>query len=115
MKARGHCFATTRGIVKRLGLEPESFTLAFQSKLGRDAWLTPAADKTIVRLARSGVRRLAVLSPAFVADCIETTEELGMQGRESFEKNGGEEFLLVSSLNSNPAWVAAFAAILERY
>ncbi len=112
---RAHCFATTRGIVERLGLAEDSYTIAFQSKLGRDHWLGPAADKTIVRLAESGVKRLAVLSPAFVADCIETMEELGVRGRESFLENGGEAFESVSSLNSDPAWVSGFASILRRY
>lgn len=112
---RAHCFATTRGLVERLGLSAGKFTLAFQSKLGRDSWLKPATDETIVQLAKSGVKRLAVLSPAFVADCIETIEELGMQGRESFLKNGGEDFKLVSSLNSHPTWVSGFASILQRY
>lgn len=112
---RAHCFATTRGIVERLGLAEDSYTIAFQSKLGRDHWLGPAADKTIVRLAESGVKRLAVLSPAFVADCIETMEELGVRGKESFLENGGEAFESVSSLNSDPAWVSGFASILRRY
>jgi len=111
---RAHCFATTRGIVERLGLKPDAYTLAFQSKLGRDSWLTPATDQTIVQLAKSGVKRLAILSPAFVADCIETLEELGMQGRDSFMNNGGEDFKLVTSLNSHPAWVTGFAEILKR-
>lgn len=112
---RAHCFATTRGIVERLGLAKDGFTVAFQSKLGRDPWLSPAADKTIVRLAQSGVKRLAILSPAFVADCIETLEELGIRGKKSFLENGGEAFKLVSSLNSDPAWVSGFASILRRY
>ncbi len=112
---RAHCFATTRGIVERLGLANEGYTVAFQSKLGRENWLTPAADQTIVRLAQSGIKRLAVLSPAFVADCIETIEELGIRGKESFLENGGEAFEMISSLNSHPDWVAGFASILRRY
>ncbi len=112
---RAHCFATTRGIVERLDLAEDGYTIAFQSRLGRDRWLDPAADKTIVRLAESGVKRLAVLSPAFVADCIETTEELGVRGRKSFLDHGGEAFEQVSSLNSDPAWVSGFASILRRY
>ncbi len=112
---RAHCFATTKGIVSRLGLDAARYTVAFQSKLGRDPWLTPATDATVDRLAQSGCKRLAILSPAFVADCIETIEELGGQARESFEKNGGKDFLLVPSLNAEPAWADAFAAILRRH
>jgi protoporphyrin/coproporphyrin ferrochelatase len=111
---RAHCLATTRGIAERLGMREEDFTLAFQSKLGRDPWLTPATDETIEALAKRGVKRLAVLSPAFVADCIETIEEIGMQAKEAFEENGGEQFLLVTSLNSEPVWADAFTAILRR-
>ena len=111
---RAHCVATTKGIVERLGLGPEDYTLAFQSKLGRDPWLTPATDTTVVEKAKSGVNRLAVLSPAFVADCIETLEELGMQAKEEFEANGGEEFLLVPSLNAHDVWVDAFADLIRR-
>ena len=112
---RAHCFASTRGIVEGLGLAKDGFTVAFQSKLGRDTWMKPAADETIVRLAKSGLKRLAVLSPAFVADCIETIEELGIRGKKSFLENGGEAFKLVPSLNSDPAWVSGFASILRRF
>lgn len=112
---RAHCLATTKGIVERLGLTESDYTLAFQSKLGRDPWLTPATDETVERLAQQGVKRLAVLSPAFVADCIETIEELGIQAKESFEANGGEDFLLIPSLNEHPQWIEGFAGVLRRY
>lgn len=112
---RAHCFATTRGIVERLGLKPGDYTLAFQSKLGRESWLPPATDETLIRLAKSGVKKIAVISPAFVADCIETIEELGVRGRESFLENGGVELHLVPSLNEHPAWVEGFAAILQAH
>ena len=110
---RAHCAATTRGIIERLGLSEDDYTFVFQSKLGRDPWLTPAADETVEALGRKGVKRLAMLSPAFVADCIETIEELGIQAKESFEESGGGEFLLVPSLNSEEVWVKAFAQILR--
>lgn len=111
---RAHCMATTRGIASRLGWKPQDFTVAFQSKLGRDPWLTPATDVTVERLAKSGVKRLAILSPAFVADCIETIEELGEQVRHLFQKSGGRDFLLVPSLNADPVWADAFAQLLRR-
>jgi ferrochelatase len=112
---RAHCMATTRGIASRLGWKPQDYTVAFQSKLGRDPWLTPAADATVARLAKSGVRRLAVLSPAFVADCIETIEELGEQVCHLFHENGGKDFLLIPSLNADPTWADGFAQILRRH
>lgn len=111
---RHHCMETSRALVARLGLEEERFTISFQSRLGRDPWLGPATDQTIVSLAESGVKRLAVLSPAFVADCLETLEEIGIAGKESFLEHGGEEFLLVPSLNTHPAWVDAMARLIER-
>ena len=110
---RAQCVATTKGLVERLGLSESDYTLAFQSRLGKDPWLTPATDATVEELAQKGVKKLAILSPAFVADCIETIEELGMQAKESFEENGGEAFDLLSSLNSEDAWVDAFAQILQ--
>jgi len=111
---RAQCFATTRGLVERLGLQADDYTVAFQSRLGRDPWLAPATDETLVRLAKEGVKRLAIVSPAFVADCIETLEELGIEGRKSFLESGGEDLQLVTSLNAHPAWVQAFAAIIAR-
>lgn len=110
---RAHCFETTKGIFERLNISEEKYTLAFQSKLGRDPWLTPAADQEIIRLAQEGVKRLAVLSPAFVADCLETLEEIGLRSKEDFLANGGEEFLLVPSLNDHPQWVGALANLVR--
>jgi protoporphyrin/coproporphyrin ferrochelatase len=111
---RRHCMATSRALIKRLDLEEGNYSLTFQSRLGRDPWLTPATDQTVEDLARSGVKRLAVLSPAFTADCLETLEEIGMQAKESFLENGGEAFELIPSLNTHPAWVSAFAGIIKK-
>lgn len=111
---RRHCMETTRELVKRLGLAPESYTVSFQSRLGRDPWLTPYTDETIAALAERGVKRLAVLCPAFVADCLETLEEIGMQGKETFIEHGGESYKLLPCLNDSPAWAAALAALLKR-
>lgn len=111
---RAHCMATARGIAERLRLEEGTFTVCFQSKLGRDPWLSPATDVKLSELAKRGIKRLAVLSPAFVADCLETLEELGVRGRDDFLRNGGGEFALISSLNSHPRWVWAMSEILRR-
>lgn len=110
---KAQCYATTRGLVERLGLKEDDYTLVFQSKLGKDPWITPATDATVEALAQKGIKKLAILSPAFVADCIETIEELGMQAKDSFLENGGEELNLLSSLNGEDAWVNAFAQILQ--
>jgi ferrochelatase len=111
---RRQCIETSRALAGRLGLTLEQHTVAFQSRLGRDPWLTPATDQVIRDLAKKGVKRLAVLSPAFVADCLETLEEIGMRAKEDFIEHGGEEFVLVPSLNAHPAWVETLAARLER-
>ena len=87
--------------------------MAFQSKMGRSPWLAPAADEVIVELAQKGVKRLAVLCPAFVADCLETLEEIGLRAKEDFLRSGGEAFKLVPSLNSSPRWVEAATRLIE--
>jgi len=110
---KAHCLATAKGIIERLGLVEGTYTVSFQSRLGKDPWIGPATDDSIDALAQSGVKRLAVLSPAFVADCIETIEEIGIQACESFEENGGESFELLPSLNSEDTWIDAFAEILK--
>ena len=110
---RRHCLTTARGLAERLALAPEAHTVAFQSRLGREPWLSPAADETIEDLAKQGVKRLAVMSPAFTADCLETLEEIGIQAKKSFLEHGGDAFALVPSLNTHPVWVDAFANLIR--
>ncbi len=101
---RAQCYATTRALARALGLPPERTTTSFQSRLGRTPWIRPYTDQVFQELAGRGIRRLAVLCPAFVADCLETLEEIGMRGREQWRELGGEELALVPSLNAEPAW-----------
>lgn len=110
---RAHCFATARGIAERLDLDSEKYTVSFQSRLGRDPWIRPFTDEVVTELAKKGVRRLAVLSPAFVADCLETLEELAIRAAEDFRAHGGERLELVPSLNSSPAWVDAVVDLVR--
>ena len=111
---RAQCFATARGLSSRLGLAPERTTVTFQSRLGRTPWIRPYTDVELDALAAKGVRRVAVLCPAFVADCLETLEEIGMRAREAFRAAGGEELRLVPSLNATPDWVRAATALVRR-
>lgn len=104
---RAQCFETTRLLAARLGLQPGSHTTAFQSRLGRTPWIKPYADLVIQDLARQGKKRLLVFEPSFTADCLETLEEVGLRASASFLAAGGEKLVLVPSLNSDPAWVAA--------
>jgi ferrochelatase len=103
---RAHCFATARGIARELGLAAGSYSVAFQSRL-TPRWIVPFTDHVLPELARAGKRRLAVFCPAFVADCLETLEEIGIRGREAFLAAGGEDLRLVPSLNATPDWVEA--------
>lgn len=111
---RAQCVATARALAAALGLSGERWSLAFQSRLGRTPWIRPYTDARVRELAASGVKRLAVFSPAFVADCLETLEEIGLRAREDFLARGGEAFRLVPSLNAHPAWVAAAANLVRR-
>ncbi len=108
---RHQCFETVRGFVDRSGLPTDRYSIAFQSRLGRDPWLKPYTDHVLESLARSGVRRLLVICPAFVADCLETLEEIGMRGRDSFLAAGGSELTLIPCLNSHPRWIEALAVL----
>ena len=110
---RAQCHATARLLAARLGLPEGGFTLTFQSRLGRDPWIRPYTDEVVLELARRGVKRVAAFSPAFVADCLETIEEIGMQARASFLANGGEEFRLVPSLNDHPRWIETAATLVR--
>ena len=108
---RAQCFATSRALAKRLGLVREVWETSFQSRLGRIPWIRPYTDERVRELAAAGVRRLAVLSPAFTADCLETLEEIGIRAREDFISQGGEELRLVPSLNSEDIWAEAVIRI----
>jgi ferrochelatase len=110
---RAQCFATARALATRLGLPDSGYDVSFQSRLGRDPWIRPFTDELVHSLPSEGVRRLAVFCPAFVADCLETLEEIGMDAREEFLEHGGEDLRLVPSLNSHPLWVSAAARLVR--
>lgn len=98
------CYATTRYLAEKLGIPEDRYTVCFQSRLN-DRWLKPFSDQVVKEKAQEGAKRLLVLSPAFVADCLETTVEIGIEYQELFEEHGGEEVQLVESLNDHPLWV----------
>jgi ferrochelatase len=107
---RAHCFATTRAVAAALGLLPGAHSTSFQSRLGRTPWIRPYTDEVMPELAARGVRRLAVLCPSFVADCLETLEEIAIRAAEQWQSLGGETLRLVPCLNADPAWVRTIAA-----
>ena len=110
---RAQCYATTRGLVERLGLEPDGYSQGFQSRLGRTPWIQPYTDEVIPELLERGVKRLMVACPSFVADCLETLEEIGLEAKEEFIEAGGEDFALVPCLNSDPTWADVVADMVR--
>jgi ferrochelatase len=105
------CYATTRLIAQKLNLPNEKFTVCFQSRLDKD-WLEPFTDKLIVEQAKKGAKKLLVLSPAFVADCLETLIEIGIEYQKLFVEHGGEKVQLVESLNDHPMWIDTLKRIV---
>lgn len=103
---RHQCYEVTRLVADKLQLKPETFSTSFQSRLGFDPWLQPYTDHTIERLAKQGIKSMAIVTPAFVSDCLETLEEIAMEGKEIFNEMGGEKFTTVACLNDNEDWVA---------
>jgi protoporphyrin/coproporphyrin ferrochelatase len=98
---QSQCIATTESLRKRMGLDEKKLMLTFQSRFGFDAWLQPYTDKTIAQLAKDGVRRIAVVTPGFSADCLETLEEIAQENAEIFRHAGGEQFAAIPCLNDS--------------
>jgi len=102
---RAQCFETTRLLVKELGIKPEDHTVCFQSRLGKTPWIKPYTDEVIGQLTKRGIKNVLVFSPAFVADCLETTIEIGVEYKKLFQAQGGQRWQMVESLNVHPAWI----------
>lgn len=106
---RHQCFETTKQVAKKLGLNDTFYSTSFQSRLGKDPWLQPYTDATIDSFPKKGVKKLAVVTPAFVSDCLETLEEIGIEAKHSFIENGGTDFYTIPCLNDNDQWVETLA------
>jgi ferrochelatase len=106
-----HCLETARLITQALGREVD---VSFQSRFGRAKWLDPATDATLAGYHAKGIRRIAVATPGFSVDCLETLEELGIRGRHAFKQAGGEEFALLDCLNDSPESIAMLERLIER-
>ena len=109
-----YCHVTARRLAEELGLGPTDWMLTFQSRFGRAEWLKPYTFEALAALARDGVSRVDVFCPGFVSDCLETLEEIGIEGRRLFLKAGGKEFHAIPCLNEHPAWIAALADLAFR-
>jgi ferrochelatase len=112
---RHQCYATTRAFTERAGLPADKVAVSFQSRLGRDPWLKPYTDFRLQELPQEGVKRLRVICPAFVSDCLETLEEIAMEGKETFLHAGGEDFKQIPCMNNHPAWLAVLNARVDRW
>ncbi len=108
-----HCHKTTRLLREKTGFDENFLRLSFQSRFGKEEWLQPYTDETVAALARSGIKRMAVITPGFSADCVETLEEIAMQNGEIFESNGGEAFALIPCLNDSEEGMALLEALVR--
>jgi ferrochelatase len=112
---RASCFHTTRLLANALHLKPGTYSASFQSRLGKDPWIKPYTDTTIIEKAKSGIKKMLVFSPAFVADCLENIYEVRIEYARLFKEHGGESLNLAESLNDNNEWVDALEKIIREY
>lgn len=110
---RAQCFATSRLLAGELGLKEGDYTVCFQSRLGSDPWIQPYAEEVIKDLPKKGYKKVLAMVPSFVADCLETIEEVGEQYKELFLEHGGEHWQMAESLNTHPLWVNAIADLIK--
>jgi protoporphyrin/coproporphyrin ferrochelatase len=111
---QAQCIATTQALRRRLGLDAAKLLLTFQSRFGKSEWLQPYTDVTMAKLAKDGVKRIAVVMPGFSADCLETLEEIAQENAEIFQQNGGEEFSAVPCLNDSEAGMNVIRRLVLR-
>jgi protoporphyrin/coproporphyrin ferrochelatase len=108
------CQKTARLLAAELGLEKSQYTLSFQSRFGKAKWLEPYTEPTLRDLAKRGATRVDVVCPGFTGDCLETLEEIAMEGRQAFLASGGKDFHYIPCLNDEPAWIAALGTLAEK-
>ena len=109
------CVEVTRLVGEYLKMSPDTFSTSFQSRLGFDQWLRPYTDRTIERLGKEGTKNMAIVTHAFVSDCLETLEEIAMEGEEIFHEAGGKVFNTIPCLNDDPQWVALLAKWIQEW
>lgn len=112
---RAQCFKTVAAFVQQAGVPEGKYSISFQSRLGRDPWLKPYTDLELPRFAERGIKNLLVICPAFVSDCLETLEEIGLRGRETFLRAGGSDFALIPCLDEHPLWLDALEKMAGRF
>ena len=112
---RHQCLEVTRLVAKKLNLKDGTFSTSFQSRLGFDPWLQPYTDRTIEKLGKQGIKNMAIVTPAFVSDCLETLEEIAMEGQEIFHEMGGENFTTIPCLNDDKAFVKLLSNWIQNW
>lgn len=112
---RAQSYSTARALAERLGIPPEKYRVSFQSRLKGAPWIRPFSDEFYRNLPKQGVKKLAVVCPSFVADCLETLEEVRIRGKEEFVEHGGEDLVLIPSLNSEDIWVKGISQIIQNH
>ena len=112
---REQCLDSARRIAGRLGLEADRYTVSFQSRFGRAKWLEPSTEATLRSLGKRGTKRIDVVCPGFTSDCLETLEEISMEGRATFLSAGGKDFRYIPCMNDDSAWITGLCAIAEKH
>lgn len=112
---RAQCFKTVAAFAARAHVPKEKYSVSFQSRLGKDPWLKPYTDLELAEFPKRGIKKLLVICPAFVADCLETIEEIGMRGKETFVGAGGKEFKQIPCLNEHPLWISALEKMARKF
>ena len=112
---RHQCYETTRQVAEYLELKEGTYSTSFQSRLGVDPWLQPYTDQTVARFAKKGIKSMAIVTPAFVSDCLETLEEIGMEAAEDFEEKGGEELHVIPCINTRTDWVNVMSRWIDQW
>jgi protoporphyrin/coproporphyrin ferrochelatase len=112
---RHQCLRTMRLVTEQLGIPKERYSFSFQSRLGREEWLKPYTDFRLKDMPREGIKKLLILCPAFVSDCLETLEEIAVEGKHTFIEAGGEAFTMIPCLNIHPLWVKALKKWVNEY
>jgi ferrochelatase len=110
---KAQCHQTTQLLAKELKLNPNQYSTAFQSRLGKTPWIKPYTEEILAELAAKGIKNLVISCPSFVADCLETLEEIGIRARTQWQKLGGEQFTMIPCLNDTPQWITAITSIVK--
>lgn len=111
---KAQCYRTSQLIAQGLNLSSQQYSTSFQSRLGKTPWIKPYTDELLVSLVAQGIKNLAITCPSFVTDCLETLEEIGIRAQKQWSQLGGEQFVLIPSMNSNPLWINALKNIAQQ-